>query len=256
MPANYGRSALKSGHGAADAFAMNTVAHTSAMPAGGPQLDNRRVIAGLVDLLVVLAGALLIGLAAGLSGAEYREAGLPLSGVITAWALYYYFACESGGGQTLGKKLMKIRVVRVDGSPPGMPDIAVRTVLRLIDGLFVYLVGLIVMLATGGRRGRLGDLAAGTMIVSTDAAQVQEPEDRSAPEPPEMRPFKPSSAPAPVEAEPAQAEPELESEASPEAEDEEPQVVVNSMETVSAIDLVMEEEEPAEDWSSPASPQA
>jgi hypothetical protein len=131
--------------------AMNTVAHASAMPAGGAQLDNRRVIAGLVDLLVVLGGALLIGLAAGLSGTEYRAPGLALSGVIIAWALYYYFACESGGGQTLGKKLMKIRVVRVDGSPAGMPDIAVRTVLRLIDGSFLYLVGLIVMLATGGR---------------------------------------------------------------------------------------------------------
>jgi uncharacterized RDD family membrane protein YckC len=235
--------------------AMNTVAHASAMPAGGAQLDNRRVIAGLVDLLVVLGGALLIGLAAGLSGTEYRAPGLALSGVIIAWALYYYFACESGGGQTLGKKLMKIRVVRVDGSGAGMPDIAVRTVLRLIDGSFLYLVGLIVMLATGGRRGRLGDLAAGTMIVSTDAAQVQEAGGQSAPEPPEMRPFEPSPEPAPVEAEPAQAEPELESEASPEAEDEEPQVVVNSMETVSAIDLVMEEEEPAADWSSPASPQ-
>jgi uncharacterized RDD family membrane protein YckC len=47
--------------------------------------------------------------------------------------------------------------------------VAVRTVLRVIDGLFLYLVGLVVMLVTGERRGRLGDLAAGTMIVSADA---------------------------------------------------------------------------------------
>jgi uncharacterized RDD family membrane protein YckC len=149
--------------------AMNAVAQASAGPAGGPQLDNRRVIAGLIDLLVVLAGALVIGFAAGVPGAEYQKLGLAMSAVITAWALYYYFACESGGGQTLGKKLMKIRVVRLDGSPAGMGDVAVRTVLRVIDGLFLYLVGLVVMLVTGERRGRLGDLAAGTMIVSADA---------------------------------------------------------------------------------------
>ncbi len=155
--------------------AMNAIAQASAAPASGPQLDNRRVIAGLIDLLVVLAGALVIGFAAGVSGTEYQKLGLAMSAVITAWALYYYFACESGGGQTLGKKLMTIRVVRLDGSPAGMGDVAVRTVLRVIDGLFLYLVGLVVMLVTGERRGRLGDLAAGTMIVSADAGPATAP---------------------------------------------------------------------------------
>ena len=74
------------------------------------------------------------------------------------WALYYYFACESGSGQTVGKRVMNIRVVGVDGAPAGMREIALRTVLRVIDRLFLYLVGLIVMLATKERRGRLGDL--------------------------------------------------------------------------------------------------
>ena len=61
------------------------------------------------------------------------------------WALYYYFACESSdSGQTLGKRVMNIRVVRVDGGSPDMRDIAMRTVLRVIDALFLYLVGLIV----------------------------------------------------------------------------------------------------------------
>ena len=57
---------------------------------------------------------------------------------------------------------MKLRVVRADGRPAGMGEVAVRTVLRVIDN---YLVGLIVMLATGERRQRIGDLAAGTIVV-------------------------------------------------------------------------------------------
>ena len=53
--------------------------------------------------------------------------------------------------------------------------------LRVIDGVFFYLVGLIVMMATGERRGRLGDLAGGTMIVSADTpAAPMPPANRAA----------------------------------------------------------------------------
>ena len=39
---------------------MNAIAHASAMSATGPQLDNRRVLAGVIDLLVLAAGAVVI----------------------------------------------------------------------------------------------------------------------------------------------------------------------------------------------------
>ena len=55
---------------------------------------------------------------------------------------------------------MKLRVVRANGAPAGMREVAVRTVLRVVDN---YLIGLIAMLATGERRQRIGDLAAGTI---------------------------------------------------------------------------------------------
>jgi hypothetical protein len=50
-----------------------------------------------------------------------------------------------------------------------MREIAVRTVLRVVDGVGGYIVGLIVMLGTGQRRQRLGDLAAGTIVVDASA---------------------------------------------------------------------------------------
>ncbi len=83
----------------------------------------------------------------------------------------YYFALESGGGHTVGKRLLRLRVVRSDGSEAGLREVGVRTVLRVVDGLFAYLVGLAVMPATGQRRQRLGDLAAGTVVTSADAEQ-------------------------------------------------------------------------------------
>src|SRR5687767_10702395 len=139
---------------------MNAIAHASPAPLRGPKLDNRRVLAGVVDLAIVALGAAVILFAGdALSVGEIKGA---LDVVILGWALYYFFALESGDGQTVGKKLMKLRVVRENGSPAGMREIAVRTVLRVIDN---YLVGLIVMLATGERRQRVGDLAAGTVVV-------------------------------------------------------------------------------------------
>lgn len=145
---------------------MNAIAQVSAAPVSGPKLDNRRVAAAIIDLLIVSAGAVAI-LVAGDSLSGERQGAL--TAVILGWALYYFFALESGEGQTVGKKLMKIRVVRADGRPAGMREVAVRTILRVVDN---YLVGLIVMLATGDRRQRVGDLAAGTIVVDASGPMV------------------------------------------------------------------------------------
>jgi uncharacterized RDD family membrane protein YckC len=151
---------------------MNAIAQVSAAPTTGPKLDNRRVLAAIVDLLIVGVGAAIV-LAAGDSLSGDRQGALGI--VILGWALYYYFALESGDGQTVGKKVMKLRVVRADGRPAGMGEIAVRTILRVVDGIGGYIVGLIVMLATGERRQRIGDLAAGTIVVDASGPATVAP---------------------------------------------------------------------------------
>ena len=164
---------------------MNAIAHASAAPVSGSKLDNRRVLAAIVDLLVVSAGAVVVLVAGDSLGGDRQSA---LAAVVLGWALYYFFALESSEGQTLGKKLMSLRVVRADGLPAGMREIGVRTILRVIDN---YIVGLIVMLATGERRQRIGDLAAGTIVVDASALAVAPPvpaadavdEDADEPEP-------------------------------------------------------------------------
>jgi uncharacterized RDD family membrane protein YckC len=182
---------------------MNAFAQTSAHAPSGSKLDNRRMLAALVDLAIVAAGGAAILLAAGVLGGDGGSLGAPLAAVVVGWALYYYFACESGGGQTVGKRLTRLRVVREDGSPAGIREVAVRTVLRPVD---TALVGLIAMLTTGERRGRVGDLAAGTVIVSTDATPGVAPAVVA-----------PAASEAPVEEEPESHDEEL-----PEVVDDEP----------------------------------
>lgn len=69
-------------------------------------------------------------------------------------------------GQTPGKKMLGISVVQDDLSPVGFGASMVRNLLRTVDFLpFFYLTGLITMLSNR-RFQRLGDLAAGTLVIS------------------------------------------------------------------------------------------
>jgi len=80
---------------------------------------------------------------------------------------FYFFAFELSRGQTIGKRQYRLHVVSCDGEPLSSRQVAIRNVLRFIDALpFLYASGLISMMRTGRRRRqRIGDVAAGTMVV-------------------------------------------------------------------------------------------
>lgn len=83
--------------------------------------------------------------------------------------LLYYILTETFlHGQTLGKKVLGIRVVTDMGTAPSFFAIFLRNVLRMVDSLpLVYIVGLITIFSNS-RAKRLGDLAAGTMVVKRE----------------------------------------------------------------------------------------
>lgn len=130
---------------------------------------GRRIGAGLIDLLIVFVLLVVVGVAFGQSETSGTGASVQLEGasaiVFLALMLLYYGGLEAMSGQTIGKRVMGIRVVRADGGPAGAGQIALRTILRLIDGILLYLVAIVVIVATGRRRARLGDLAGRTAVV-------------------------------------------------------------------------------------------
>jgi uncharacterized RDD family membrane protein YckC len=82
----------------------------------------------------------------------------------TQW-LYWTVGEVFFHGQTVGKRVLGIRVVRMDGSPVGLFESAVRNLCRAVDFLpMLYAAGCISMLLTRQHR-RLGDLLAGTLLV-------------------------------------------------------------------------------------------
>ncbi|MDE5493887.1 RDD family protein [Elizabethkingia meningoseptica] len=69
-------------------------------------------------------------------------------------------------GQTPGKRLMKIRVVKTDGYQAGFGDYLIRWFFRIIDIMFSSgLVGMVTMVVNKYNK-RLGDIAAGTAVIS------------------------------------------------------------------------------------------
>jgi uncharacterized RDD family membrane protein YckC len=72
-------------------------------------------------------------------------------------------------GQTPGKRMAGVRIVNRDGGPPGTGAILIRNAFRLVDSMPVfYLVGLTCTFVTE-QRVRIGDMAAGTLLVETNA---------------------------------------------------------------------------------------
>ena len=123
-----------------------------------------RVGAFIVDYIVsIIVGALgTIGLLIALGTPDVSEAGFIILALM--FILGYFIVLEGLFGRTVGKRLFGIVVVSRDGSAITLRQSAVRNLLRVIDGLLNYVVGLIVMLL-GEDRQRLGDLVAGTLVV-------------------------------------------------------------------------------------------
>ena len=80
--------------------------------------------------------------------------------------MFYSLVCESTmEGQTFGKKLLKIKVVKIDGYQAGLFDYFVRWIFAIVDIQMGFIPGVIAMVSTKHTQ-RLGDLAAGTAVIS------------------------------------------------------------------------------------------
>jgi uncharacterized RDD family membrane protein YckC len=147
---------------------------SGAPPIVGIQEDvhvtGRRILATIVDGLIFGAlftvMAMLFGniMSVGFANWNGSMPALPtvLYGVIV---VLYYILLEGYLGQTVGKMVLGIKVVREDnGGVPGVGGAAIRTLLRIIDSLFSYLVAFITVLISGNNQ-RLGDMAAHTLVV-------------------------------------------------------------------------------------------
>jgi len=89
--------------------------------------------------------------------------------ILSAWLVCYFLlisVLEAEWGVSLGKLIMGLRVTAKDGKRPGLVKALVRNLLLVVDSLFGFIVGVAFMAYTDNWQ-RLGDLAAGTVVVKS-----------------------------------------------------------------------------------------
>jgi len=133
---------------------------------------GERFIAVFVDMILLGIVTAIISIPFGIMALLGSQFGSPIGWFIggpqilffVIWILYFsYF--ESTSGQTIGKRMMSIKVADESGGSLDSGRIVVRNILRIVDWLpFLYIISFI-LLATSNGRQRLGDLVAKTVVV-------------------------------------------------------------------------------------------
>lgn len=146
---------------------------------------GERAIATMVDAIILLLVVITVlfiysvfgrgDLERDISSASQTLLTLVAVVAVVGIVLYDVVADVFFQGRTPGKRAVRLRVVDVHGQPPDLLTSLLRNLLRLVDMLPVgYGVGFIVIFLTGTRR--LGDLVAGTMVIS-ERSRGQRPLD-------------------------------------------------------------------------------
>jgi uncharacterized RDD family membrane protein YckC len=130
----------------------------------------RRILAALLDSVFVVC--LFVSLALVDEGWGFFgelpsivESAVIIAGLGSLFS--YWLLIEGLIGQTPGKLISGIVVVKTDGSPCTISASIIRNLLMVFDALLFGIPGLLLILVTE-RNQRLGDLAAGTVVVRTD----------------------------------------------------------------------------------------
>lgn len=131
---------------------------------------GERIVSFFIDALILYMYAFLVSLIGDAISYVYEDTWTQrgLVAFIFLPAMFYSLLMHSiFNGRTVGKMLLKMRVVKVDGTPVHWSNYLVRWMLRLVDiWIFLGSIGILSILFSE-RRQRVGDAAAGTVVIST-----------------------------------------------------------------------------------------
>lgn len=129
-----------------------------------PASLGERIIAQIIDSFLVVCYLIGITLLISELNLSFFSNGLVWMIGVYLPAVFYHFLMELfNHGQSVGKMVMRIRVVKKDGTTPGIGEFFMRWLLQLVDLGFSGIGALIILISKNSQR--LGDLAAGTMVI-------------------------------------------------------------------------------------------
>jgi uncharacterized RDD family membrane protein YckC len=113
-----------------------------------------------LGLWIVFALATGITGALGLLGSNFPALLFIVAALVIFWG-YFPFLEAIWNGRTIGKRALGLRAIQTDGQPAGLGPLLLRNLLRPLD---MFIIGPVLMI-TSRRHQRLGDMAAGTIVV-------------------------------------------------------------------------------------------
>ena len=129
-----------------------------------PASLGERIVAQIIDDFLIICYLVGVSLLIAELDFFYRTKMLFFLIAIYLPAIFYHFLMELfNHGQSVGKMVMRIRVVKKDGTTPGIGDFFMRWLLQLVDLGFSGVGALVILISKNSQR--LGDLAAGTMVI-------------------------------------------------------------------------------------------
>jgi uncharacterized RDD family membrane protein YckC len=124
---------------------------------------QNRATATILDIFIVYVGSLLI---LGIVSLLKINSGLNYFYILVPASFLYHLLMETlNHGQTLGKKAVHIRVVKINGERPAFFDFMARTIFRVIDISLTFGTLAFITITSSEKGQRLGDFFAETTVV-------------------------------------------------------------------------------------------
>lgn len=136
----------------------------------------QRIIAWILDLVILIVTnsiltLLFFWLSSSMGWSEVIETLFGFLIILPLWFFYSLFCEIIFNGQSIGKRAMGIRVIKLNGDIPSLSDYFMRWAFRMVDILFSFGT-LATLLVTGTEKGqRLGDILAGTTVIKVKSTQ-------------------------------------------------------------------------------------
>lgn len=125
---------------------------------------GERLLAFIIDSIIKIGYLTILNMTVGAFQDMDQWSQIGINTVLGLPVVFYTLALESlMEGQTIGKRIMNIRVVKIDGYQASLADYGVRWFFRIVD---IYILGLgFFVIIFSKRSQRLGDMAAGTSVI-------------------------------------------------------------------------------------------
>lgn len=157
----------------------------------GPRI-LARILDGVLFILIMAAGAIFVSLTEG----TLSDIGVGI--LVAIYILLYVFydlLCEIFmNGQSIGKKVMKIKVISLDGGRPSVGQYMLRWLFRIVDFSLTGSLCALISAAVSEKNQRVGDMVAGTVLIRTNPRTKMQDIAFAPPEEEEYTPVFPEAA--------------------------------------------------------------